>query len=137
MELPRWLSGKRICLPMQAPQEPWIWSVVWEDTLKEQMTTNSSILAWIIPWIEELGGLQSMGSQRVGHNWVVEHTCMQEGMLVKMNMTRISEPRSLIQESGRSDSYQVLWMECFCSPQIHVNPKPNGMVSRGRAFGRW
>ena len=39
----------------------------WEDPLEEDMTTHSSILAWRIPWTEERGGLQCMGSQRVGH----------------------------------------------------------------------
>ena len=39
-----------------------------EDPLGKAMTTHSSILAWIIPWTEEPGGLQSMGSQKVGHN---------------------------------------------------------------------
>ena len=39
-----------------------------EDALEEVMATHSSILAWKIPWTEEPGGLQSMGSQRVGHN---------------------------------------------------------------------
>ena len=39
-----------------------------EDTLEEEMATHSSILAWEIPWTEESGGLQSMGSQRVGHD---------------------------------------------------------------------
>ena len=39
-----------------------------EDPLKKEMATHSSILAWEIPWMEEPGGLQSMGSQRVGHN---------------------------------------------------------------------
>ena len=38
------------------------------------MATQSSILAWKIPWIEEPGGLQSMGSQRAGHDFVTEHT---------------------------------------------------------------
>ena len=41
----------------------------WEDPLKEVMTTHSSILAWWIPWTEEPGGLQSVESQRVGHDW--------------------------------------------------------------------
>ena len=41
---------------------------VWEDPLGEKLATHSSILAWEIPWAEETGGLQSMGSQRVGHN---------------------------------------------------------------------
>ena len=39
-----------------------------EDSLEEGMTTHSSILAWRIPWTEKPGGLQSMGSQRAGHN---------------------------------------------------------------------
>ena len=38
----------------------------WEDLLEEEMATHSSTLAWKIPWTEELGGLQSMGLQRVG-----------------------------------------------------------------------
>ena len=41
-----------------------------EDPLKKGMATHSSVLAWRIPWTEEPGGLQSMGSQRVEHSWV-------------------------------------------------------------------
>ena len=44
-------------------------SLGWEDPLEEGMATYSSILAWRIPWTEEPGGLQSVGSQRVRHNW--------------------------------------------------------------------
>ena len=51
-----------------AMQESWVRSLGWEDPLGEGMTTHSSILAWEIPWIQEPGRLQSMGSQRVGHN---------------------------------------------------------------------
>ena len=40
----------------------------WEDPLEKEMATHSSILAWRIPWTEEPGGLQSMGSQRVGYD---------------------------------------------------------------------
>ena len=40
----------------------------WEDPLEKGMVTHSIILAWRIPWIEETGGLQSMGLQRVGHD---------------------------------------------------------------------
>ena len=43
-------------------------SLGWEDPLEKEMATHSSILAWKIPWMEEPGGLQSLGSQRVGHN---------------------------------------------------------------------
>ena len=45
-----------------------------EDPLEEEMATHSSILAWRIPWTEDPSGLQSMGSQRVRHDWATEHT---------------------------------------------------------------
>ena len=49
-------------------QEIWARSLGWEYPLEEGMATHSNILAWRIPWTEETGWLQSMGSQRVGHN---------------------------------------------------------------------
>ena len=49
-------------------QEMLVQSLGWEDHLKKEMATQSSILAWEIPWTEEAGGLQSMGSQRVRHD---------------------------------------------------------------------
>ena len=49
-------------------KDTWVQSLGKEDTLEEEMTTHSSILAWRIPWTEEPGMLQSMGSQRVGQN---------------------------------------------------------------------
>ena len=49
-------------------QKTWVQSLGWEDFQEEGMATNSSILAWRIPWTEEPGELQSMGSQRVGHD---------------------------------------------------------------------
>jgi len=50
-----------------AMQEMWVRFLNQEDPLQKEMATYSSILAWRIPWTEEPGGLQSMGSQRVGH----------------------------------------------------------------------
>ena len=52
---------------LPAIQETWIRSLGWEDPLEKGKSTRSSILAWRIPWTEEPGGLQSMGSQRVRH----------------------------------------------------------------------
>ena len=49
-----------------AVQETWVQALVLEDPLEEEMATESSILAWEILWTEEPGGLQSMGSQRIG-----------------------------------------------------------------------
>ena len=55
-------------------QQTQIWSLDWEDPLEKEMTTHSSILAWRIPWTEEPGRLQSMGSQSQ-HDWATNtHT---------------------------------------------------------------
>ena len=54
---------------LPAVQETQVRSLGWEDPLEKEMATHSSILAWKISWTEEPGGLQSMGSQRVGHDW--------------------------------------------------------------------
>ena len=53
---------------LPAMQETWVQSLDWEDPLEKGMATYSGILAWRIPWTEEPGGLQSMASQRVGHD---------------------------------------------------------------------
>ena len=50
---------------LPAVRETWVQSLGWEDPLEKEMATHSSILAWRIPWMEEPGGLQSTGSQRV------------------------------------------------------------------------
>ena len=51
---------------LPAMQDTWVQSLGWEDSLVKEIATDSSILAWRIPWTEELGGLH--GSQRVGHD---------------------------------------------------------------------
>ena len=62
---------------LPAMRETKVRSLGWEDPLEKEMATHSSILAWRISWIEEPGGLQSMGLQRVGHDWVTSlHFCM-------------------------------------------------------------
>ena len=53
---------------LPAMQKTWVPSLGREDLLEKEMATHSSILAWKIPWMEEPGRLQSMGTQRVGHD---------------------------------------------------------------------
>ena len=53
---------------LPAMWETWVQSLGGEDLLEKEMATHSSILAWKIPWMEEPGRLQSMGSKRVGHD---------------------------------------------------------------------
>ena len=62
---------------MQETQFPFL---SWEDRLEKEMATHSSILAWKIPWIEESGGLQSMGLQRTGHNLVTKQQQQQSSL---------------------------------------------------------
>ena len=64
-EISQWL---RLSKNLPAMQENWVQSLCQKDPLEKGMATHSSIRAWRIPWTEEPGGLQSMGSQRVGHN---------------------------------------------------------------------
>ena len=81
-----WCPGERIGYPLQhswaslvaqlvknlpARRETWVWSLDWQDPLKNGMVTHSSVLAWRIPWTEEPSRLQSMGSQTVRHDWVI------------------------------------------------------------------
>ena len=56
-----------------AMRETWVRSLGWEDPLEKEMATHSGILAWRIPWTEEPDGLQSTGSQRVGHDGATSH----------------------------------------------------------------
>ena len=60
-----WLRGKESTCPCRRHSFP---SMDWEDPVEKEMAAHSSILAWEIPRTEESGGLQSIGSQRVGHN---------------------------------------------------------------------
>ena len=62
------------CLP--GMWETWVRSLGREDPLEKEMATRCSTLAWRIPWREEPGGLQSTGSQRVGHDWATSLQCI-------------------------------------------------------------
>ena len=70
---PLWLSndflGSSVVKNLPAMQEKWAWYQGWEVPLEEEMAAHSRTLAWKIPWKEEPGGLQSIESQRVGHDW--------------------------------------------------------------------
>ena len=59
---------------LPAMRETWVQSLGWEDPLEKGTASHSSILAWRIPWTEEPGGLQSVGSQRVNTTEVTKHS---------------------------------------------------------------
>ena len=73
-------SGSKACPPptpvvaqtvkhLPSMPDTWVQSQGWKNPLEKELATHSSILAWIIPWTEEPGGLQSTGSRRVKHDW--------------------------------------------------------------------
>ena len=57
-------------------EETWVQSLDWEVPPEEEMAAYPSILAWKIPWTEEPSGIQSIGSQGVGHDRVTEQACV-------------------------------------------------------------
>ena len=84
---------------LPAMQETQIWFLSWENPLEKRMATHSSILVWRIPWTEEPGGLQSIGLQRVGHDWATDNHSLTQlvmgfpgGSMVK-NRSAVEETR--------------------------------------------
>ena len=61
-------------------QETWVQSLSWEDPLEKEIATHSSILIWGIPWTEEPGGLQSMGSQKSQTTWQLSNVPISQKM---------------------------------------------------------
>ena len=62
-----WVSRvAQLVKSLPAMWETWVQSLGWEDPQEKEMATHSNTLAWKIPWVQEPGRLQSMGSQRVG-----------------------------------------------------------------------
>ena len=80
-------------------QEMGVWSLGQEDPLEKEMATHASILAWRIPWTEEPGRLQSMGVQRVTHDWATNtfvsfHFTTNMGTLVVVVLLAINKENS-------------------------------------------
>ena len=104
-------------------QETWVLSLVWEDSPEKETATHSNILAWRIPWAEEPGRLQYVGSQRAGHDWTTftsvhlwSRQGFQGGSDGKESACSVGDP-GLTPKSGRSigegDGYtlQYSWLE--------------------------
>ena len=80
----------------------WVRSLDQDDTLEEEMTTHSSILAWRIPWTEEPGRLQSIGWQRVRHTW--------SDLEQQQQCTEEVETETFIQQKGTPLHYRLPWL---------------------------
>ena len=98
---------------LSAVQETGVQSLGWEDPLKKEMATHSSILAWKISWTDGPGGLQSMGSQRVGHDWATNTYTHFLGPLRNLFSSGLLAFKNLFEDFfGRNDAEvetPVLW----------------------------
>ena len=107
-------------------RETWVWSLGQEDPLEKAMAPHSSTLAWKIPWTEETGKLQSMGLQRVGHNWATSlHILLKRASLVAQTVKHLpAMQETQVQSLGLEDplekemaphsstlSWKIPWME--------------------------
>ena len=94
-----------------------------EDPLEKEMATPSNIIAWKIPWTEELGGLQSTGSQKVRHDWA---NGTQNGALVTADEpTEVDEPQRASPSSSKvcslhEDLLLVLYSLCCCCCSVTI-----------------
>ena len=130
----------------------WVQSLDWEAPLEEGMAVCSSILAWRIPWTEELGGLQSIASHRVGHNWSslacnhanffmaqISHTYMTTGKTITLTIqTVVSKemsllfnmlPRFVIAFLPRSKCFLISWLQTSFAVILESNKIKSVTVS--------
>ena len=96
-------------------QETWDMGLIpgSEDRLEEGMATHSSILTWNIPWIEEPGGLQSIGLQRVGHDWTdLARMHKQLNIFTPISLQKGSKVKTMVAaHSSRVLVHLVCWMD--------------------------
>ena len=129
--LPRWLSGKESACQCRRCKR-WVWSLGQEDPLEEGMATQSSILAWRIPWTEEPGRLQSIGLQRVKHycKQLNIHTC---NILFSLRLLLMKEKGNgnlhlqnfktrLFKRYSWYLQYCLRWISLFLSDPISYHP---------------
>ena len=89
---------------LAAMQETWVQSLGLKDPLEKGMAAHSSILAWRIPWTEDPDGLQSIGSQRVGYDWLTNAIGFSGGSMVKNPPASAGDVRDMSPISGLGKS---------------------------------
>ena len=107
--LSQWLSSKESACNAR-DHEMRVWFLDWDDPLEEDMATHSSILAGKIPWTKEPGRLQSMGSQRVKHDW------SNLARITTWGMWTIATRRDVCSESRGISKNNPVWLEKYSAP---------------------
>ena len=116
-------------------RETWVQSLGREDPLEKEMATHFSILAWRIPWTEEPGGLQFMGSERVGHYWVeiqLPTAALCGFRFIHCFWVHVSQFSSISRFQSRK--LEGKWKLSFVLPQVPSPPPHHPMKTSLLAF---
>ena len=95
-------------------QETRVQSLGWEDLLEKEMATHSSILAWKIPWTEEPGRLQSVGSQRVRKDWVISISLSFSPLTLSISASQAINFLDSVASASQTRLYCKFWHLRFC-----------------------
>ena len=129
---------QRIHLPMQEPKTR-VHSLGQEDPLEKEMATHGSILARIVPWTEQAGGLQSTESQRVGHNRAAEHEYMDKARTEKKEL--FSEEKQSQEQAGKnpavSQALPLLSLKARHTPTSWCWPRPQSLPRNSPSCISW
>ena len=122
---------------LPAVWETWVPSLGWGDPLEEGTATHSSILAWRIPWTEEPGGLQSMGLQRVGYDWVTKHSTATLYMFHVYNIKYILTAWNYYMTSRNTQSWNRPKNVCQFKYMIEMAFWGKGVVTTVKLLTNW
>ena len=120
-----WLRASLVAQMVKNPPAIWetqVQSLGWQDPLEKGMATHSSILAWKIPWTEEPGGLQSMGWQRVRHEWVTNTFIEGSSSQVGQVLDSTGEMPSLLDSTAFLRGWPLFLLPKVKSPPTHLPP---------------
>ena len=102
-------------------QKMWVWYLGWDDPLEDGMATHSSILTWRIPWTEEPDRLQSIGAQRVRHDWSdFMHAYISRWKNVDMTFDGKSDTSSIVREEKKRGLCRCNWSEWQDNEGVHL-----------------
>ena len=120
-----WLRAALVDQMVKNPPAIWetqVRSLGWQDPLEKGMATHSSILAWKIPWTEEPGGLQSMGWQRVRHEWVTNTFIEGSSSQVGQVLDSTGETPSHLDSTAFLRGWPLFLLPKVKSPPTHLPP---------------
>ena len=122
-------------------QETWVRSLGWEDPLEKEMAIHSSTIAWKIPWTQEPGRLQSMGSQRVRHDWATsltyERQLEHEGHMSGLQGVCLKSKAFMVHKLVKIKFLVHLWIFESESNSVTFNSLwPHGLYSPWNSLGQ-